>query len=129
MNTGFNTSRVLCYLAESPEWRAKCLGEIEATLSKYRQSDSETSADVLPRLKIDDWESGFPSLELCLRESVRLNVPVASVRQNLSGHDIPIAGSSQVIPNGMFAVSPLHPARLSLNTTDEWRPTFSMTFT
>lgn len=81
------------------------MAEVEAALSKHRQSPDETPADIIPRLTMDDWESGFPNVDLCLRETIRMNLPGASVRQNLSGHDVRIADSAEVIPNKMFAVS------------------------
>lgn len=81
--------------------------EVNAALAKHRHSPDETPADILTRLTMDDWESDFASVDLCLRETIRVNMPGASVRQNLSGQDIKIKGTSEVIPKNMFAVSTL----------------------
>jgi hypothetical protein len=94
----------LCYLAETPDWHARCLAEVNAALNKHRHSPNETPADILSRLTMDDWETDFTSVDLCLRETIRMNMPGVSARQNLSGQDIKIKGTSEVIPKNMFAV-------------------------
>lgn len=81
------------------------MDEIELVLSKHRRSPRESPSDILSRLTVDDWETEFSNMDLCLKETIRLNFLTTSMRKNLSGQDIPIVGSSQVIPDKMFAVS------------------------
>lgn len=78
--------------------------EVDEAVEKHRQSPDETAADVFPRLSLEDWEADFPSIENALQDSIRLNLPGACIRKNISGKDIEIPGTKKVIPNDTFAV-------------------------
>ncbi|KAI0593285.1 cytochrome P450 6A1 [Biscogniauxia sp. FL1348] len=103
LNSGINAAWLHLYLAQSPEWLARVRGEIDGVVARHRRSAAQSAADVLDTLPIDAWETEFPLIDLCLRESIRLSMPGAAFRKNISGHDIPIGSTGEVIPNGAFA--------------------------
>lgn len=82
---------------------ARVREEVDASVAKHRSYPDQPAAEALGNLTIDDWESEFPLIDLCLRESIRLGMPGSSFRKNVTGHDIKIDGSDEVIPNGAFA--------------------------
>lgn len=78
--------------------------EVDTAVEKHRQTPDETAADIFPRLTLEEWESEFPSIDGALQDSIRLNLPGACIRKNISGKDIEIPGTNKVIPNDTYAV-------------------------
>lgn len=72
-------------------------------VSKYAIDTKAPLSDQLSYVPLEAWETGFPVLDLCLRESIRLNLPGTAFRQNISGRDIKIG--DEVIPDGHYVVS------------------------
>ncbi|KAI1640868.1 cytochrome P450 [Biscogniauxia mediterranea] len=103
LNSGINAAWLHVYLAQSPEWLARVRGEIDGVVARHRKSAAQSAADVLDTLSIDVWETEFPLVDVCLRESIRLSMPGTAFRKNTSGHDIPIGSTGEVIPDGAFA--------------------------
>lgn len=104
-NTGVQSAWILCYLAHDPVWYAKVREEVDTVVAKYRTSDDQTPVDVLRALSLEAWESEFPCIDLGVRDSIRLNLMGASIRQNTSGKDIAIGDTGVVVPKDAFAVS------------------------
>lgn len=105
LNTGVNAAYVLCYLATSPEWLSKIRTEVEEAAAKYGSKRPNASLlDKLSSLPLDVWESEFPLIQLCLRDSIRLNMPGVFFRKNLSTHSIPTGHGNEVIPPGSFPI-------------------------
>lgn len=48
------------------------------------------------------WESEFPILDCCPRETIRVAIPGTLFRKNTSEPDIPIGDTGEVIPKGSF---------------------------
>ncbi|CEJ94658.1 hypothetical protein VHEMI10176 [[Torrubiella] hemipterigena] len=103
LNTGVNASWIPVYLAQDTEWRDRVRTEVDAIISKYRQTADEAVTDVLARVELEDWEEGFPTIALALKESIRMNVPGSAFRKNMSGKDIQIPGTNTIIPKDAFA--------------------------
>lgn len=104
LNTGVNASWIPVYLAKDTEWQDRVRSELDALIAKYRTTTDETVTEVLARAQLEDWEDGFPSIDLALKESIRLNVPGSAFRKNMSGKDIQIPGTDTIIPKDAFAV-------------------------
>ena len=94
----------MCYLAEYPEWQNKVREEIGASVEKHRRNEDETVPQILARLTVDDWEAEFQLLEYCLWEAIRLGTTGTAFRRNISGNDMPIGETNEIIPNGAYAV-------------------------
>ncbi|KAF9695214.1 hypothetical protein EKO04_006984 [Ascochyta lentis] len=105
LNTGVNAAYVLCYLATSSEWLARIRAEVHAAAAKYSKHDSNASLlDKLGDLPLDAWESEFPLIQMCLRDSIRLNMPGVFFRKNLSNRAIPTGHGNEVIPPASFPI-------------------------
>lgn len=103
-NTGNQAAWVLCHLADNQEWYGRVKKEVDDVVSRHRLNSDKEVIDTLRRLRIDEWETEFPSIDLALRESIRLNMAGVSFRLNVSNQDLEIAGSKEVIPPRFYAV-------------------------
>jgi len=105
LNTGVNAAYLPCYLAASPEWLQKIRAEVEVVAAKHASKDPNISLlDKLSSLPLDIWKSELPLIQLCLRNSIRLNMPGVFFRKNLSNHSIPTGHGNEVIPPGSFPI-------------------------
>ncbi|KAI1296336.1 cytochrome P450 6A1 [Xylaria venustula] len=104
LNSGINAGYLQLFLTQNPEWMARLREEVDGVVAKHRTSPSQSTADVLGGLTIEEWEGEFPLIDLALRETIRFCLPGATFRKNMSGHDIPIGDSGEVIPDGAYAI-------------------------
>ncbi|KAI1432137.1 cytochrome P450 6A1 [Xylaria sp. CBS 124048] len=107
LNSGINAGYLLINLTQNPEWMKRLRDEVDTSVKRHRTSPSQSRADVLDTLVVEDWESEFPLIDMALRETIRLSLPGTSFRKNTSGHDIPIGNTGEVIPAGAYAVYPI----------------------
>ena len=105
INMGINACYVIAYLASNKEWYQKVQKEVDAAVAKHRVSKDESPLDVLERLTLEDWEADFPMVDLCLRETIRFTITGCGFRQNISGKDLPIGNTGEIIPPDAYAVS------------------------
>lgn len=78
--------------------------EVDASVEKHRRSPSQTPGEVLATLTLDDWESDFPSIDLGLRESIRIVTVGIAFRRNVGDGEVPIAGTGEIIPRRGIAL-------------------------
>jgi len=82
--------------------------EVDAVIAKHRDhigGGDRSLHDVLHSIPMEVWETGFPSVDLALRESIRLNMAGVSFRLNIGSENVHIGGSKEVIPPEAYAVS------------------------
>jgi len=103
LNSGINSAWVLVYLAYDRHWLTKIREEVETAANKHSPNTAMSLVEKLDNLSVEAWESEFPLLDLCLRESMRLNGTGSAFRKNVSGADIPIGNTKEVIPPGAYA--------------------------
>ncbi|KAI0017763.1 cytochrome P450 6A1 [Xylariomycetidae sp. FL0641] len=104
LNSGIAVTYLQTYLATHPDWLARVRHEVDTCIATHRSSSSQSPADVLDALPISAWETAFPTIDVCLRETLRLSLPGVSFRKNTSGHDLRIGGESgEIVPDGAFA--------------------------
>ncbi|EON68791.1 hypothetical protein W97_08049 [Coniosporium apollinis CBS 100218] len=101
LNSGINACYVLCYLAQNPHWLSEARKEITAAGAKHSTNPDQPLVEQLASLSLEAWETEFPLLDMCLRDSIRLQLLGTAFRRNVSGHAIKIG--TEVIPNGAFA--------------------------
>lgn len=94
----------LTFLANSCEWQERCRDEVRAVLSKHGESPNQPTSDVFAKMSLQSWESEFPVLQACLQETLRIGLTGTYLRKNVSGKEIPIGDTGQVIPAGSYAV-------------------------
>ncbi|THC90390.1 hypothetical protein EYZ11_010153 [Aspergillus tanneri] len=96
------TAWLLIHLASNPEWMDRVRTEVDSSLVRH-STGQETPQLVLSRLDLEIWEYEFPSIDLCLRESIRLHFLGSVYRRNCGDKGIPIGETGEVIPRGAFA--------------------------
>ncbi|KAI0389163.1 cytochrome P450 6A1 [Xylariaceae sp. FL0594] len=124
LNSGINAAYLQVFLTQSPEWMARLREEVDTAISRHRMTASQSREDVLASLTIDEWEAEFPLIDLALRETIRFCMPGATFRKNVSGHDVPIGDTGEVVPNGAFLTYPIADIMLGEWYTNkhEWNP-------
>ncbi|KAL1302876.1 hypothetical protein AAFC00_003204 [Neodothiora populina] len=102
LNSGINAAWVLIYLSQSPEWQARAREEVESVAAKYDADDSKPLYERLSSVPAEAWESEFKVLELCLRDSIRIQMVGAAFRKNISGK--PVKVGDTLVPDGSCAM-------------------------
>lgn len=102
INSGVNASWILVFLSLHPQWMAKVRGEVQAAISKNANTTDPkaTLVEKLASLPLEAWESELPTIEVCLRECIRLTATGATFRQNMSGQDIQIG--DEIVPKDAY---------------------------
>ncbi|KAG9190431.1 hypothetical protein G6011_08519 [Alternaria panax] len=102
INSGINAAWVICYLEASPKWLAKAKDEVCSTAARHAKDLNAPLSDQLDDVPIGAWETEFSVIDMCLRDSLRLNLLGTAFRRNISGKDIPMGNGNEVIPPGAF---------------------------
>ncbi|KAF4635641.1 hypothetical protein G7Y89_g2441 [Cudoniella acicularis] len=102
LNSGVNAAWVLVYLAKDPYWMGRVREEIKGVAAKYSNNKDAPLVDQLSQVPVEAWESEFPMVDLCLKDSIRLQLLGTAFRKNISGKDIPTGSGNEIIPNGAF---------------------------
>ncbi|KFA54601.1 hypothetical protein S40293_02211 [Stachybotrys chartarum IBT 40293] len=105
--TTFTCCWLLIFLARFPTWKHRCREEVDQIMAKRRAHPGQTPNETLASLTLQDWESGLPTVGLCLRETLRMQLPGTMFRRNATGADVPIGSSGEVIPAGAYAAYPV----------------------
>ncbi|KAJ4395789.1 hypothetical protein N0V93_000003 [Gnomoniopsis smithogilvyi] len=103
LNSGWNAAWVFCFLSLDRYWMREVRAEVDRAVAKHRRSPDQNPLGVLEQMGIDDWERDFPLINLCLHESIRIVTVGAGFRKNISGKDVKIGRTGQVIPKDAFA--------------------------
>lgn len=125
LNSGINAAWVLIYLAKDPYWLGKVLEDIHSVTAKYSKNRNLPLRAQLADVPIEAWESEFPSVDICLRESIRLSLVGTAFRKNTTGKNVPILGSGEVIPPDAFviyATSDVHLNPEYYHDPEKWDP-------
>lgn len=94
----------MLYLSKSPRWLSAVRAEVEAAACKHNPGSNLPLAAQLSSLPLEAWESEFPVVDLCLKESIRLQLLGTAFRRNVSGRDLPIGNGKEVVPDGAYVV-------------------------
>jgi len=103
LNSGISAAWLIIYLASNPEWYTKFQQEVDGVVAKHRKTPDQSPTDILGTLTVEEWESEFPWIDLGLRETIRFQMVGAAFRKNISGKEIPIGKTGEVIPVDGFA--------------------------
>jgi len=102
LNSGINAAWVLIYLSQSPEWRARALAEVVSVATKYDSDPAHSLADRLSSVPAEAWETEFKVLELCLRDSIRIQLVGSAFRKNSGNHEVTIGDAK--VPAGSLVM-------------------------
>ncbi|KAM3481479.1 hypothetical protein MY5147_000696 [Beauveria neobassiana] len=105
LNTGVNSAWLLSYLANDRMWYNKVQAEVDVFIARHRRTAAESVLDILQRIPYHDWDTQLPVIDVCLRETLRINLYGPAIRKNISDEDVIIPGTDQVVPSKAFAVS------------------------
>ena len=126
LNSGVNAAWLLVYLANDRYWLERIQDEIQSVAEKYSPDADMPLKERLMQVPADAWEGEFPYLDLCLKDSIRLQLSGTAFRQNVSGRDIPLdKAGREVIPNGSYvtlAAGEVHYNPEIYERPDEWDP-------
>lgn len=103
LNSGINAAWVVCYLANNDTWMQRVRDEIDQVADRHCPDNSLPMKDRVMRIPIEAWEAEFPIIDLCLKESIRLQLKGTAFRKNLTNQDIAINKRGEVIPPGAYA--------------------------
>uniref|UniRef100_A0A0D2YKP8 Cytochrome P450 6A1 n=2 Tax=Fusarium oxysporum TaxID=5507 RepID=A0A0D2YKP8_FUSOF len=107
LNTGVNAAWLLIYLATNKTWYNKIQKEVDSVLARHgvdQRRETCKIIDILSRFGLEEWISEFPLIDLCLKETIRFQLPGTFCRKNTSDKSITIVGSDEIIPKDAFAV-------------------------
>ncbi|TVY35052.1 Sterol 14-demethylase [Lachnellula occidentalis] len=126
LNSGVNVAWVLSYLAQSPEWLSRVRAEVSAAAAKHstHPDPSAPLIDQLSTLPIEAWESAFPTIDLCLKDSIRLQLLGSAFRKNISSRALNV-GNGEVVPPGAFVAYHLGDNHLNpdiFRDPEKWDP-------
>ena len=76
--------------------------EVSEMATKYSTDKNAPLIDQLSALSVQEWENEFQFLDMCLRDSIRLQLRGTAFRKNISGADVQVG--DEIIPNGAFVV-------------------------
>lgn len=104
VNTGVNACWSLLFLTFHASWREKVTAEVKTFLKIHANiDDSYPIHQRLASIPMSAWEEELPTLDLVLRETLRLTMNSAALRRNI-GPTVDMAGKR--IPKGYFLTYP-----------------------
>lgn len=89
MNSGVNAAWVLVYLADNPKWLKEARKEVSDVAAKYSIDKNAPLIDQLSALSVE-WENEFQFLDMCLKDSIRLQLLGTAFRKIISGGDVQV---------------------------------------
>ena len=98
---------------------------MEAVANKYQPDTSVPLAERVAKLPLEAWEQDFPTIEQCLKDSVRVHALGACFRQNISGRDVVLGKSGEVVPDKAFAVSTFYALAYLHEALHPWAKVFT----
>lgn len=126
LNSGINAAWILIYLASKPYWLDRVFDEVTSVADRYCPDASLPLKDRLMQVPIEAWEGEFPTIDICLKESIRLQMPGTAFRRNITDHAIPLnKNGTEVIPPGAYvalAAADIHLNPQIYSDPDEWDP-------
>ncbi|KAJ4292413.1 hypothetical protein N0V90_009075 [Kalmusia sp. IMI 367209] len=108
INSGVNASWILVFLSLNPQWMTRVRAEVQAAIrtSATTTDPNATMVEKLASVPLEAWESQFPTIDVCLRECIRLTATGATFRRNTSGHDIQVG--DEVVPKDAYVAYPFN---------------------
>jgi hypothetical protein len=93
---------MLTYIGSSRYWYDRVRAEVDGVVDKYVPDRSMPLTRRFEAIPIEAWETEFPLLDYCLRDSIRLQLLGTMYRRNIDDGDVKIG--NEVIPSGAFIV-------------------------
>ncbi|EMC93962.1 hypothetical protein BAUCODRAFT_216247 [Baudoinia panamericana UAMH 10762] len=126
LNSGINAAWILIYLAHNRYWFDRVREEVISVADRYCSDSSLPLKERLMQVPIEAWENDFELIDLCLKDTIRVQTPGTAFRKNISGHDIPLnKQGTEVIPKDAYlayAVGDVHYDPALYPDPEKWDP-------
>ncbi|KAJ9605934.1 hypothetical protein H2200_009783 [Cladophialophora chaetospira] len=96
--------QLLNIMAIHPEWQEKIYQEIKTAVQTHGKFQEGTLAEKLSLIPLEAWETSFPTINMVLKETIRMWTSFSVTRLNTSSEAIPIPNTDQVIPAKTFVI-------------------------
>ncbi|KDR79795.1 hypothetical protein GALMADRAFT_136397 [Galerina marginata CBS 339.88] len=84
INTGMNACWTLLYLGSNPTWKKRVTDEYKTLVEKHTDTlSTEPLHKRLATIPLNAWEDELPTLDLVIRETLRLTLTGSAIRRNL----------------------------------------------
>ncbi|KAF8218507.1 cytochrome P450 [Tricholoma matsutake] len=111
VNTGVSSCWTLLFLSLHKEWKQKVLNEIRTIIDQHANTvSSDQLHKRLAIIPVSVWEEEMPTLDLVLRETLRLTMNGTMLRRNLIEE---ISVANKKIRQGAFVAYPVSDAHLN----------------
>lgn len=103
-NSSIIAGKLLSFLAMRTDLQEMIYDEIRSVAEAHSIKDGggPSLVEKLGSIPLEAWESSFPTIELCLKEAIRMWTSFSMVRLNESDKPISIPGSDEVVPGNTF---------------------------
>lgn len=104
---------LLLHLGANPEWKKRAVNEYKSLVEKYSPGDSSESLHKrLSVIPMEAWEDELPTVDLVIRETLRLTLSGTTIRRNL-GPDMKV--DDVTVKHGEFLTHQLADSHLNPN--------------
>ena len=126
LNSGVNAAWILVYLANKPYWMERVRDEVNSVADRYAPDHKQALKERLMQVPAEAWEGEFSVIDMCLKDSIRLQLSGTAFRKNISGRDIPLdKAGTEVIPKDAYvtlAAGDVHYNPDIFENPNEWDP-------
>ncbi|KAF1922434.1 uncharacterized protein M421DRAFT_411403 [Didymella exigua CBS 183.55] len=88
------TQKIIKFIVE---WLAKAREEVRATAVKHAPNPSAPLRFQLDDVPLEAWEAEFPVVNLCMKDSIRLNLLSTALQKNINCRPLPTDNGMEVI--------------------------------
>ncbi|PPQ70347.1 hypothetical protein CVT25_000127 [Psilocybe cyanescens] len=111
INTGVNSCWTLLFLGSSPMWKKKVVDELKSLVANHTNTiSSEPLHKRLATIPLGAWEDELPTLDLVVRETLRITATGSALRRNMH-KDVIVEGVT--VKRGEFMTYQLGDAHLN----------------
>jgi cytochrome P450 len=124
LNSGINAGWVLIYLAKDPHWRSQVWKEVKSVAEKYDKDATKSWPERLRSVPVEAWEAEFPTIDMCLRDSIRLHAPGSMFRRNTSNKAVKLTDDTEIPPGAYaaYAIGEVHLDPQTYPNPLQWDP-------
>ncbi|KAG8891054.1 hypothetical protein FRB98_000063 [Tulasnella sp. 332] len=103
-NSAGVSSWLLYYLSTNPVWMARVRAELIQLGAKYAQASDQQAplSKQLLSVPLEGWESEVPTLDLCVKETIRMFIQAPFMRKNISREQVVIDKDEVVAPGAIM---------------------------
>lgn len=120
-NSSIIVSKILSFLAMRTDLQDRIYAEVRSVAEAHSGKGGGGGSSLIEQLgsvPLDAWESSFPTIELCLKEMIRMWTAFNTARFNEPNKPIPIRWSDEIVPGNTF----VHCKTTEVNSSEKLYP-------